>query len=196
MKAYILAGGYSRRFGEDKTLFKVFDKPLVLEVYEKVSPFFETFVITKNPERYKKLNLPTLEDEFKNLQSPLVGIYTGLKHSEDTFNLFLSADLPLLDIHYLEFVKNFPFEDKFLGYVPVLEGKKHYTCGVYSKKLLPLLEEAIKRGNLSVRQFEHLFHFWGEKELLSHGVDRYTCFNLNTKRDLERLKRLKDVLGG
>jgi molybdopterin-guanine dinucleotide biosynthesis protein A len=193
MRAYILAGGYSKRFGEDKTLYRVFQKPLILEVFEKVSPFFETFVVTKDLKKYKKFSLPLLEDLFKEIQTPLVGIYTGLRHSTEQFNLFLSADLPLLDTRYLEFVKRYPFEEKYLGYIPVLEGKKHYTCGVYSKKLTPLLEKAIKEGNLSLKQFEKYFRFWREEELLKENIKRFSCFNLNTKRDLERLK---DILGG
>jgi molybdopterin-guanine dinucleotide biosynthesis protein A len=190
MKAYILAGGYSRRFGEDKTLFKVFSKPLILKIFEKVSPFFDTYVVTKQPEKYKKFNLPLILDEFGELQSPLIGIYTGLKHTGSKFNLFLSADLPLLDTRYLEFVKSFPYSDKYLGYIPVMGGKYHFTCGVYSKKLLPLLENAIKEGIFSLKQFLKHFRLWDEEELLNYGVNRFSCFNLNSKDDLQTLLKI------
>jgi len=194
MKAYILAGGYSRRFGKDKTLFRIFSKPLILEVFEKTTPYFDTYVITKQPEKYRKFDLPLILDEFNNLQSPLIGIYTGLKHSDSELNLFLSADLPLLDEHYLDFVKNYPYGLSYLGYIPVLEGKFHFTCGVYSKKLLPFLEEAISKNNLSLKQFSKFFHFWDEVFLTQHGISRHTCFNLNSKEDLNKLERIYKAL--
>jgi len=194
MKAYILAGGYSKRFGKDKTLFRIFSKPLILEVFEKTAPYFDTYVITKQPEKYKKLNLPLIRDAFDNLQSPLIGIYTGLIHSESEFNLFLSADLPLLDERYLDFVKNYPYDGSYLGYIPILEGKFHFTCGVYSKELLPFLEEAISKNTLSLKQFSKFFHFWDEVFLTQHGISRYTCFNLNRRENLKELESIYKAL--
>ena len=192
MNAYLLAGGYSRRFGEDKTLYPIGGKPLILYLYRKVSKFFPTFVVAKDIEKYRRLGIENvIPDAFPEIQSPLVGIYTALNHSKEEWNLILSADLPLLCDQYLELVKNFPYRGEHLGYIPVLEGKIHFTCGVYSKKSLPLLEKAIKSNNLSVKQFLNLFHLWEEDFLKKRGVDRCCCFNLNRKGDLERLKDCK-----
>ena len=192
MNAYLLAGGYSRRFGEDKTLFPIGGKPLILNLYGKVSKYFPTYVVAKDPKKYLLLGIENvIPDAFPEIQSPLVGIYTALNHSGEEWNLILSADLPLLCNRYLEFVKDFPYKDRFLGYVPVLGGKIHFTCGVYSKRLIPLLEEALKGGDLSVRQFLDRFHLWEEDFLKKQGVDRCCCFNLNRKEDLKRLKDCK-----
>ena len=189
MNAYILAGGFSRRMGRDKTLLPFKGKPLIVHLYGLVSRYFPTYVVAKDGEKYLKLGIENvISDAFEKIQSPAVGIYTGLKHSPHRFNLFLSADLPLLCPAYLQFVKDYPYEDKFLGFVPTLGGKKHYTCGVYSKKLIPLLEESIKRGELSLKAFENHFQLWDEEFLKSKGVSSNCCFNLNTPRDLEFLK--------
>jgi molybdopterin-guanine dinucleotide biosynthesis protein A len=191
MNAYLLAGGFSRRFGEDKTLYPFRGTPLILSLFRKVSRHFPTWVIAKNLTKYENLNLPLLKDLYSDLQTPLVGILTGLAHSDKTFNLFLSADLPLLDDTFLRFVKNFSYSGRYLGFIPSLGGKYHFTCGVYSKRLLPLLEEAIKKKNLSMKQFLDFFYIWEEDYLLTQGVNKNVCFNLNTKRHLEILKQLQ-----
>ena len=189
MNAYLLAGGHSRRFGEDKTLFSINGKPLILHLYGKVKRFFPTFVVAKDTEKYRGVDIENvIPDRFKEIQSPIVGIYTALEHSGEEWNLILSADLPLLYDRYLEFVKTYPFQREKLGYIPFLDGKYHFLCGVYSKRFLPLLEKAIKGGNLSVKQFLKHFHVWDETFLKNRGVGRCCCFNLNRKEDLERLK--------
>jgi len=192
MNAYILAGGFSKRFGEDKTLFPIGGKPLILRLYGKVSKFFPTYVVAKDTEKYRRLGIENvIPDAFPEIQSPLVGIYTALSHSGEEWNLILSADLPLLCDRYLELVKTFPYRGEYLGYIPLLDGKMHFTCGVYSKKFLPLLEGAIKGRKLSVKQFLDRFHLWDEEFLKAQGVDMCCCFNLNRKEDLNRLKDCK-----
>jgi molybdopterin-guanine dinucleotide biosynthesis protein A len=191
MNAYILAGGFSRRFGEDKSLFPLKGEPLILSLYREVSQYFPTWVIAKNLTKFEKFKLPLLEDLYPNIQSPLVGLFTGLTHSDKKFNLFLSVDLPLLDDTFLRFVKDYPYSEKYLGYIPYLQGKYHFTCGVYSKSFLPLLEQAIKKRNFSIKQFLKHFRIWEEDYLLSRGVNKSVCFNLNTKEDLEILKKFQ-----
>lgn len=175
--------------GRDKTLLFFKGKPLIVYLYRFVSQFFPTYVVAKDTEKYLKLGIEkVISDLFVQIQSPAVGIYTGLKHSPYRFNLFLSADLPFLSQNYLKFLKDYRFEEKFLGFIPILEEKKHYTCGVYSRKLIPLLEDAIEKVELSLKRYEKYFHFWEEDFLKKYGIHPECCFNLNTPRELEFLK--------
>ena len=184
MHAYILAGGQSRRFGEDKTLYPIKGKPLILHIYERVSKYFPTFVVAKNTEKYRKLGMENLiTDDLEEIQAPMVGIYTGLKHSPFEFNLFLSADLPFICEQFLDFVKNYKYPKGFKGFVPLKGGKYHFTAAVYSKELLPLLEEAIKEEKLSMKQFLKGFLIWDKLG----NVPEKCFFNLNWKEDLKRI---------
>ena len=193
MNAYILAGGFSRRMGFDKTLIPFNGSPLILYLYRKVSQFFPTFVVTKpnKIETYKRLGIKNvIPDRFENLQTPLIGIYTALNHSEEKFNLILSADLPLLCNQLLEFFKYFQPEKEFLGFVPFLGGKYHFNCSVYSKGLIPYIKEALKKENFSIKQFLQRFKTLNEQVLEKFGITDECCFNLNTPKDLERLNIL------
>ena len=190
MNAYILAGGFSRRMGSDKTLLPFKGLPLILYLYRKVSQYFPTFVVTKREklETYRNLGIENLiSDRFEGIQTPLVGIYTALHHSDKTLNLILSADLPLLCDQILEFFKTYTYEENYLGFVPKMAGKLHFNCAVYSKNLNPLLEEAIKSNNLSVKQFLPKFKILPEELLEKSNVPANCCFNLNTPHDWELL---------
>ncbi len=190
MNAYLLAGGFSRRMGFDKTLISFNGFPLILYLYRKVSKFFPTFVITKPKkiEIYKRLGIENvIPDSFEDFQTPLVGIYTALNHSGEEFNLILSADLPLLCNQILEFFKNYYPEKGFLGFVPFLGGKYHFNCSLYSKGLIPYIEKSLKRGDLSIKQFLPLFKILEESLLKDFGIFEKCCFNLNTREDLRKL---------
>ena len=188
MNAYILAGGLSRRFGKNKALVEIKGKPLILFLYEMVSQYFPTFVVVKNPEKYKKFSFPIIKD-IKEIQAPKVGIYTALKHSSETFNLILSVDLPLFSTKYLEFLKNYSFEEKIHMYLPFTAGKYHFLCGVYNRSLLPILEEEISQEILSLkRTLQRVKHvIWTEEFLKKYKVPGNFCYNLNTKEEWEKL---------
>jgi len=192
MNAYILAGGFSRRFGRDKTLFEIEGKPLILSIYEKVSQYFPTFVVAKDVEKYRWVGIEkVIPDRFPEIQSPLVGIITGLEHSPYEKNLFLSADLPLLCDNFLRFVRNEEHtKGDFYGFVPQLGGKYHFTCSVYTKRFLPAAVEAVGKGLLSLKRFLPHFRIWEEELLKTAGVSDNCCFNLNRPSDWETLREV------
>ncbi len=186
MKAYILAGGFSRRFGSDKTLFKVEGKPLVVSLYEKLSAYFPTFVVTK-PSKVETLRLLGLRrilvDVFE-IQTPLVGVITALEHAGERAVVF-SADLPLLCEEYLLFLKSYKFIGNYLGYVPILDGKMHFICAVYEHDFKDLAVEGLKKGVYSLKAYSKYFKFWNNE---LKNVPYNCCFNLNTPEDLTFLK--------
>lgn len=96
MNAFILAGGQSRRFGEDKALYRYRGRPLIDYPVRRLSHFFpETVVIAKDAAPYDELGYVVLEDLLP-YRNPLAGIYTGLRHSEARWNFFLACDMPMV----------------------------------------------------------------------------------------------------
>ncbi len=92
--AYVLAGGRSRRFGEDKALYEVGGTPLIQRPIECLSQRFPSVsIITKEPDRYRSLGVPVVEDVHSQ-QTPLVGVLTGLEAAETTWSVFLACDMP------------------------------------------------------------------------------------------------------
>ncbi|NPB04857.1 MAG: molybdenum cofactor guanylyltransferase [Aquificae bacterium] len=193
MHAYLLAGGRSRRMGFDKALLPFGGKPLILHLYRFLSNFLPTFVVTKEEkaDSYRSLGIENLITDGFEVQSPLAGIVTGLRHSPFEKNLFFAVDLPLLCPRLVEFLKGRPPKGKVFGIVPEVGGKLHFTAAVYLKSFLPAAEKALSENRLSLKQFLDRFEVVREGELLREGIKPECLLNLNRPEDLRRLEEFQ-----
>lgn len=94
----ILAGGLSKRFGEDKCMKKMAGKPLVSYVVQRVSHLTDERVIVVGSEGQKTVfsRIPGLDsrivvDKFQD-RSPLVGALTGFESVTADYALLLPCD--------------------------------------------------------------------------------------------------------
>ena len=92
--AFILIGGKSDRFGSQKWQSIIAGKSVFDHIWDACSGFEHRFVIGKK--KPNKLVKPFIFDELE-IQAPINGLYTALKHSKTDWILLLSCDLPLID---------------------------------------------------------------------------------------------------
>ena len=91
--AYILAGGDSKRFGENKALFEFEGMSLIERMLNLVKPLVTSVnIVAKDDRDYQHLDANILLDSLE-LQTPLAGILRGLEDTDD-WGLFLACDLP------------------------------------------------------------------------------------------------------
>ena len=120
--AIVLAGGKSERFQshpqiwEDKTLVKLYGKPLLIHAIENVRDVVDEIAVCVNDEKrktwYNKIlkeqgiaNVRLLIDEkIDHLGGPLVAIFTGLKSVEAEYCLTLPSDMPLIQPKVVEYM--------------------------------------------------------------------------------------------
>jgi len=100
--AIILAGGFSRRFGQDKGLLQLANKPLVKHVLDAVDTIVDEKMLVVSSkiqaETYAKVvssNVNVLVD-VKEMYSPLVGAVTGFEKAGGTYSLLLPCDTPFI----------------------------------------------------------------------------------------------------
>ncbi len=184
MKCFILAGGKSRRFGEDKLLYefrgrKVIER--VLEVTQKVCD--EVFIVTKNPKKFKFLNVPIIIDVLP-VQASMVGLYTALSYTKEPA-LILSGDLPLLSPEVLKKLINAYQEPVTLVKT---KDKVHTLVGIYSPKVLKTIEKFLEEENYKLYE---LVRKEGFKALKLNEKEAVHLLNLNTKQDLRILEELE-----
>jgi len=100
--AVILAGGFSKRFGQDKCLIRLVGKPLVQHVIDRVSAVVDekVVVVGSNAQREpfaellkSKVNVVVDKYEGKN---PLVGALTGFESVNADYSLLLPCDTPFV----------------------------------------------------------------------------------------------------
>ena len=100
--AIVLAGGVSSRFGQDKGVLKIADKPLIKCVLDAVSPVVEeTIVVTNSKERAAKYAKTVGDDvpfaiDVCQSQGPLIGALTGFGFAHGKYSLLLPFDTPFV----------------------------------------------------------------------------------------------------
>jgi molybdopterin-guanine dinucleotide biosynthesis protein A len=102
----ILAGGMSNRMGRDKAFLPIGSRPLIEIVAQRLRPFVERLVIIGNAHNLQRLRETLTADammtDVQPGYGPLMGIYTGLMHTETSWNLFLPCDMPWIDGRLIE----------------------------------------------------------------------------------------------
>jgi len=93
----ILAGGHSRRMGQDKTLFEFNGKPQVEYIYDLLQSYCSKVYLSKRIDQksYKDIAFINDSHEFSN-QGPLGGILSAMKAYPQANWLVLGCDLPFI----------------------------------------------------------------------------------------------------
>jgi len=139
--AAIIAGGASRRMGQNKALIPINGEPLVTRVAKVLRPLFsKVVVVTFDFDIARAAALPAIEDEVSG-RGPLGGIHAALRH----FNapvFCVACDMPFLNGPAIEFLCA-QLKD-FDAVLPRLENGEASRAeplhAVYAPSCLPFLE--------------------------------------------------------
>jgi len=188
MNGIILAGGYSSRMGQNKSLLKISEKTIIEIIADKMKPIFpEVLIITNNPDEYEFLKLEIREDIYPHM-GPLSGIHSGLVNSEAQNNCFVSCDSPCFSRESINFmIAKYNGESAFAARD---NGRTHYLFGIYSKECIPVLESSLKNKELRVSNFFAKMN--GIKIPIEEceGYSENQFLNVNTMEDYEKLREV------
>ena len=192
--AIILSGGESKRFKEDKGLFKVFQKRLITYIIETVTPCVDDVIVVTSQDKVEDYShfLPStrvLADE-SDFNAPLSGALTGFKNAVGDYSLLLPCDTPLISQQVISMLLRLaPNNDAVVprwpnGYIEPLQAiyrtKKAYQASLESIsskefKLINMISRLKEVLYLSTEVIKEL-----DKELL-------TFHNINVLNDLEKI---------
>ena len=140
----ILAGGQSKRMGQDKGLVKYKGKLLVEYAIDLLTPFCESVVISANNPKYETFGLPVIHDEKKNI-GPVGGLLASLSKSKYDYNIVLSCDMPFLNSAAVDLlIKN---TKEASCYIPVHNKGIEPLFGIYNRSFIHTLSDAANNGN-------------------------------------------------
>jgi molybdopterin-guanine dinucleotide biosynthesis protein A len=92
--------------GRDKALLPVGSRTLIELIMQRLRPFVERLVVIGNAHNVQRLRDTLSADVIlRDLQpgyGPLMGIYTGLMHTETPLNLFIPCDMPWVEGRLIE----------------------------------------------------------------------------------------------
>ena len=193
--AVVLAGGQSKRFGEDKNQAKLGNITLLEHVLAKVTKKFEKTLIIAN----QNLNIKTIDsitivsDCIQGNLGPLVGVLTSMKWIKKNNKQYqwvatFPSDTPFFDTSIIEKYKSKINLNESLLYFVKSNQKRHNIFGLWSIKLMDTLENDLISNNF--RKVEE----WADKigvKTINIKIDKFDpFFNINTKADLEEAEKI------
>ncbi|MGH8071147.1 MAG: molybdenum cofactor guanylyltransferase [Candidatus Entotheonellia bacterium] len=191
----ILAGGKSRRMGQDKA-FLPFGKgqliERVIEVIQQVTA--DIILITNTPEQYQRFGLPMFADVIPDAGS-LGGIYTGLVSAKTPSSLCLACDMPFVKPDFLRFLCD--TADQADVVIPRNAEDFQPLCAVYSQACREPIRQRIEAGRLKITGFfDHVRVRVIEGDLLArYDPHDVMFFNANTPEEYEQARRMLGEVG-
>ena len=189
----VLAGGKSKRFGDDKTTAKLGNKTLLDHTIEKIEKKFDEILIISNNEKHIsiKKNVFLTKDLIEGQLGPLVGVLSAMewiKKHKKNYNWIATfpCDTPFFDENLVDKIMNCPKNSsKKLFFLKSGNGR-HNIFGLWSLELKDILLEDINKGHRKVEEWANKV---GSEIIEINDKNDYNFLNINTKEDLEKAKK-------
>ncbi len=186
----ILAGGKSQRMGQPKEGIILWnDLPMIEHIIETLLAICKKVVIIGEAKGYnnKKYNLKVIPDK-SSYQGPLLGVETLLESSLDTEYLITACDQPLLTPELLSDLTN----DNTIADLKLFRTNPKDDInpfpGIYNVSLLPNIKESIQNNRFAMHLMIKECSNVSWIELPNNSI--HLLHNINTKEDLEKIKKL------
>ena len=192
--AVVLAGGKSKRFGEDKNQKKLGNKTLLDHVLLKISNRYEeTLIVSSHSLDVKKTNNVTVIPDCLDNLGPLAGVLSAMKWVKENQKSYkwvatFPSDTPFFDTSIIEeYRKRIKLNDSLLYFIKS-NNKRHNIFGLWSLELLKILEDDLINNNF--RKVEDWANKIGVKTIDFETKKFDPFFNINTKEDFEEAKKI------
>jgi molybdenum cofactor guanylyltransferase len=189
----VLAGGKSKRFGENKSQALLGDKMLIDYILSEItSDFKEILIVANDPINHLLSNkIVRINDSKKNF-GPLGGVFSAMKWIKDNHKDYrwiatFPSDTPFFKINIFNNFINMIQEKESELFIIKFNEKRHNIFGMWSIDLIDRLEKDLENGARKVE-------IWAEKigvKTINMSFEKGDpFFNINTKEDLEKAKKI------
>ena len=185
----VLAGGKSKRFGEDKSQVLLGDKILIDHILTEIKDDFEEILIVANsPIKHLSLNkIVEISDYQKNL-GPLGGVLSAMKwiklnNKKYKWIATFPSDTPFFKKNIFENFYNRINEKESELFFMKSNDKRHNIFGLWCVDLVDQLQKDLENG---ARKVENWANKIGVKTVNMSFEKEDPFFNINTKEDLKK----------
>jgi molybdopterin-guanine dinucleotide biosynthesis protein A len=181
--AFILAGGESRRMGQDKARLLWGERTLLQSVVATVQPLFAEVMVSVR-ERRDDIDLPQVCDDPLH-GGPLAGLVAGLEGINTPWLFALACDMPFITPDVIEYLAQHRADCQAV--VPRVEGHPQPLAAFYAASCLPAVRECLAgKGKHSLRGLlERLpVRYVSEAELRNADPTLASFFDLDTPQDV------------
>lgn len=149
MTGILLAGGQSKRMGQEKGNIKLPGARLYEYPLSVLESLCDEILLSSNEDKLTGNKYRILCDEVEGI-GPVGGLYTCLKASSHDLNLVLSYDMPLASRSLFEYLLQEWKEEEVLIPADGL-GRPEPLCGLYRLSALDALKEMIRQKDYAVQ---------------------------------------------
>jgi molybdopterin-guanine dinucleotide biosynthesis protein A len=193
---YILAGGGSTRFGQDKALVEFDGQPMLVRMMKLMRGVTKDLKLVAAPEKYAEFGMQLLADRWPG-QGPLGGIITALEDAAQSvrrpeWNLIVSCDMPFLTPEWLTFLGRRAAKSKAQVVFPHSASGPEPLCACWQTAAATKLRYGFERGVRKVTEGIALLR----AEVLDQADwkrfdNRGRLFwNVNTAADYQQARRI------
>jgi molybdopterin-guanine dinucleotide biosynthesis protein A len=199
MSAIVVAGGVSKRFGQDKGLIKLAEKPLILYVMDTVALVVDEIVVVVNSKAQERKFLRVVKQKARvvidnaAVQTPLVGALAGFETIQSEYSLLLACDTPFLSAEILRLLLDICINKSAViprwanGDIEPLQ------AGYHAKTVAKAAKAALGSGKLDMRSMiteMQNIRYISTTVLQQFDPKLITFFNLNTPNDLKKAEAI------
>lgn len=198
MKAIILAGGQSERFGEPKAFAQIESQTFykrIIDVLEATN-MFNQIVISTNEQLAKHFDYPNIviDDDQNKDKGPLAGIRSVMRQYKDEELFFvISVDTPMITQKAISKLYQFMIEHLIEDQLDIAGFKDNErpipTLAFYSPHALQYIDEALASDDYSLKNvYTKVESDWLDVQAIESTS--YWYKNINYQQDLNDLKQV------
>lgn len=199
----LLAGGASRRMGQDKWMLQAGESTVLERIITALYPLgAELWLIAagfeerNDPDKFPDYSirfpsLHTTHDLSKNI-GPLAGIAAGLSHCLQPYSLVSATDMPFPSQALAEELFDLCLKQEVQAVIPQYNGRLHPLFAVYRRDCLASLTTYIEGGGRKVMDWLQALDIaiLADKQIKQLDPQGTALFNMNHRKDYELALRL------
>lgn len=187
----VICGGKSCRFGNDKGLCMLGNKPMIEYAIDSLKPICSKIIISSNDPKYNHLGYKTFNDTISGI-GPIGGIISALEISESEDNIIISCDMPFLNHELFKYI----IENKndALAASPVFNEFTEPLCSYFNKRSLNMIKKFISTGHYKMIDILENINY--KKIIIDDSLPFYNVdlfHNINTPDQYEKALKILDI---
>ena len=187
MDALILAGGENKRIPLLKGFLETGAGRIVEVTIQRLRTVFNRIILSTNtPEYYYYLGLPMVGDIIQ-VRGPMTGIFSALS-LPDVSEVFVTAcDMPDINGILIKYIAG-RWMSEYDAVIPVFNNEPQPLFGVYAKRVVQRMEEALHHEKRSLRGFLRDCNvlYIQEADVRKIDPEGRSFVNINTMQDFEK----------
>ncbi len=188
----VLAGGQSRRLGQDKRRLLLDGAPLLARVLDVLRPLVdEVLLVGPDADALRGWDARVVTDRYPGY-GVLAGLHAGLEEAHGAWAFALAADLPFLNADLLTALAALALTSEADVVIPRWQGALEPLHALYRPAACaPAARAALQRGERRIISFfpDVRVHVVEEAELLRWDPAGRSFFNINTADDWDQALR-------